>query len=161
VLIDVPRLKKLEWIEPGDAIFPDDLNAAERAQGLRVGEGDVVLLRTGRFRLRRAKGVSAIPGLKMPGLHASCLEWLHERKIAVLGSDAVSDVLPTPYDPPLRMPIHTGTLVMMGVHLIDNADLEPLAEQCAKSGRYEFMFTLLPLILERGTASPANPVALF
>jgi kynurenine formamidase len=97
----------------------------------------------------------------MPGLHASCLKWLHERKIAVLGSDAVSDVLPTPYDAPLKMPIHTGTLVMMGVHLIDNADLDLLAEKCARDGRYAFMFSLLPLVLERGTASPANPVALF
>jgi kynurenine formamidase len=161
VLIDVPRLQKLEWVEPGDAIFPEDLEAAEQAEGVRVGEGDVMLLRTGRFKLRRIKGVGAISGLKMPGLHASCLEWLHERRIAVLGSDAVSDVLPTPYEPPLKMPIHTGTLVMMGVHLIDNADLEPLAEKCARESRYDFMFSLLPLILERGTASPANPVAMF
>ncbi len=161
VLIDVPRLRKLEWIEPGDAIFPEDLEAAEQAEGVRVGEGDVMLLRTGRFKLRRIKGVGAISGLKMPGLHASCLEWLRERRIAVLGSDAVSDVLPTPYEPPLRMPIHTGSLVMMGVHLIDNADLEQLAEKCARESRYDFMFSLLPLILERGTASPANPVAMF
>ena len=161
VLIDIPRIRQVEWVEPGDAIFPEDLVAAERAAHVEVGEGDVMLLRTGRLKLRRAKGVDAIAGMKMPGLHASCLEWLHQRKIAVLGSDAVSDVLPTPYEPPLRMPIHTGTLVMMGVHLIDNADLEPLAEKCAREVRYEFMFSLLPLILERGTASPANPVALF
>jgi len=69
--------------------------------------------------------------------------------------------LPTPYDAPLKMPIHTGTLVMMGVHLLDNAELDGLAERCAQLGRYEFMFSLLPLVLERGTASPANPVALF
>lgn len=161
VLFDIPRVRQMEWIEPGEAIFPEDLEAAERAQHVEVGEGDVMLLRTGRFKLRRAKGVSAFEGMKMPGLHASCLEWLHQRKIAVLGSDAVSDVLPTPYEAPLRMPIHTGTLVMMGVHLIDNADLEPLADRCARDTRYEFMFSLLPLILERGTASPANPVALF
>jgi hypothetical protein len=59
------------------------------------------------------------------------------------------------------MPIHAGTLVVMGVHLIDNADLDPLAEKCARDGRYDFMFILLPLVLERGTASPANPMALF
>jgi kynurenine formamidase len=161
VLLDIPHIRNLDWIEPGDAIFPEDLEAAERAARVEVAEGDVMLLRTGRFKLRRTKGVEAIAGLKMPGLHASCLEWLHARKVSVLGSDAVSDVLPTPYDPPLRMPIHTGTLVMMGVHLIDNADLEPLAEKCARDARYDFMFCLLPLILERGTASPANPVAIF
>jgi kynurenine formamidase len=161
VLLDIPRIRGVEWLEPGEAIYPADLEAAERNQRVEVGEGDVMLLRTGRLTLRRAKGVSAIPGLAMPGLHASCLEWLHDRRIAVLGSDAVSDVLPTSYDAPLKMPIHTGTLVMMGVHLIDNAALDGLAEKCAEEGRYEFMFSLLPLVLERGTASPANPVALF
>jgi kynurenine formamidase len=161
VLFDIPRARNIEWVEPGDPIFPEDLEAAERTQRVEAGEGDVMLLRTGRFTLRRSKGVSAIAGMKLPGLHASCLEWLHARKIAVLGSDAVSDVLPTPYEAPLKMPIHTGTLVMMGVHLIDNADLDTLAEKCAQTERYEFMFSLLPLVLERGTASPANPVALF
>jgi len=161
VLLDIPKIRKTEWVEPGDAIYPEDLEAAERDHQVELGEGDVMLLRTGRFKLRRAKGAAAAAINGMPGLHASCLTWMHERKIAVLGSDAVSDVLPTDYDPPLKMPIHTGTLVMMGVHLIDNADLEPLAEKCARDGRYDFMFSLLPLVLERGTASPANPVALF
>jgi kynurenine formamidase len=161
VLIDIPKIRGCDWVEPGDAIYPEDLEAAERDHLVQLGEGDVMLLRTGRFKLRRTKGVAAIAGLAMPGLHASCLKWLHERKIAILGSDAVSDVLPTQYDAPLRMPIHTGTLVMMGVHLIDNADLDELAKKCAREGRYAFMFSLLPLVLERGTASPANPVALF
>jgi len=161
VLIDIPKVRGCDWIEPGDAIYPEELEAAERHHRVQIGEGDVMLLRTGRFKLRRTKGVAAIAGNAMPGLHASCLKWLHERKIALLGSDAVSDVLPTQYEAPLRMPIHTGTLVMMGVHLIDNADLDELAEKCAREGRYAFMFSLLPLVLERGTASPANPVALF
>jgi kynurenine formamidase len=161
VLIDIPKIRNVKWLEPGEAIYPADLEAAERDHRVTVGEGDVMLLRTGRFTLRRDQGANAIAGFKMPGLHASCLPWLHERKIAVLGSDAVSDVLPTPYDAPLKMPIHTGTLVMMGVHLLDNAELDGLAERCARLARYEFMFSLLPLVLERGTASPANPVALF
>jgi kynurenine formamidase len=161
VLIDIPKIRKTEWVDPGDAIYPEDLDAAQRDHHVELGEGDVMLLRTGRFKLRGAKGAAAAAINGMPGLHASCLKWMHERKIAVLGSDAVSDVLPTDYDPPLKMPIHTGTLVMMGVHLIDNADLDPLAEVCARDGRYDFMFSLLPLVLERGTASPANPVALF
>jgi kynurenine formamidase len=160
VLLDIPKIRHTEWVEPGDAIYPEDLEAAERDHRVQVAEGDVLLVRTGRFKLRRAKGVRAILSA-MPGLHASCLKWLFDRKVAVLGSDAVSDVLPTTYDPPLKMPIHTGTLVMMGVHLLDNADLEALAEKCARDSRYAFMFNLLPLVLERGTGSPANPIALF
>jgi kynurenine formamidase len=161
VLLDIPKIRGLEWLEPGDAILPEDLEVAERDHGVTVAEGDVLLVRTGRFKLRRAKGSGAVGLVATPGLHASCLEWLHRRRIAVLGSDAISDVLPSGYDAPLAMPIHTGTLVMMGVHLIDNAELEPLADRCARMGRYEFMFSLLPLVLERGTGSPANPVALF
>lgn len=161
VLLDIARHRNVEWIEPGEAIYPDELEKAERSFKVAVGEGDILLIRTGRFTMRRAQGTKSLSIGAMPGLHASCLPWLHDRKIGVLGSDAVSDVLPTPYDAPLKMPIHTGTLVMMGVHLIDNADLDPLAEKCASEARYEFMFSLLPLILERGTASPANPIALF
>jgi kynurenine formamidase len=161
VLLDLARSRHVDWIEPGDAIYPEELEQAERTSRVAVAEGDILLIRTGRFTMRRSKGAKSLSIGAMPGLHASCLPWLHQRKIAVLGSDAVSDVQPTPYDAPLKMPIHTGTLVMMGVHLIDNADLDPLAEKCASDGRYAFMFSLLPLILERGTASPANPVALF
>jgi kynurenine formamidase len=161
VLLDIPKIRATQWLEPGDAIYPEDLDAAERDHRVSAAEGDVLLIRTGRFKLRRTKGAGAIALGAMPGLHASCLEWLHQRKVAVLGSDAISDVLPSGYDPPLRMPIHTGTLVMMGIHLIDNAELEGLAEKCARQGRYAFMFSLLPLVLERGTGSPANPVALF
>jgi kynurenine formamidase len=161
VLLDIPKIRGVEWIEPGDPIYPDDLEAAQRDHRVSVAEGDVLLVRTGRFKLRRAKGAGAFTKGAMPGLHASCLEWLHQRGIAVLGSDAISDVLPSGYEAPLAMPIHTGTLVMMGVHLIDNAELEGVAEHCARAGRYEFMFSLLPLVLERGTGSPANPIALF
>jgi kynurenine formamidase len=161
VLLDIPKIRGVEWIEPGDAIYPEDLEAAERDHRVTSAEGDILLVRTGRFKQRAAKGSGAIALGAMPGLHASCLEWLHQRRIAVLGSDAISDVLPSGYDAPIGMPIHTGTLVMMGVHLIDNAELEPLARRCAELGRYAFMFSLLPLVLERGTGSPANPVALF
>jgi kynurenine formamidase len=160
VLLDIPKIKNVQWLEPGERIFPEDLDAAEKEHRVQVEEGDILLIRNGRARRRKTVG-PWVTMQAMPGLDASCLQWLHDRKIAVLGSDAVSDVLPTSYDPPLKMPIHTGALVMMGVHLIDNAELDPLAEKCKDDGRYEFMFSLLPLVLARGTASPANPVALF
>jgi kynurenine formamidase len=97
----------------------------------------------------------------LPGLDASCLQWLADRKIAVLGCDAVSDVIPSAYGKEVAMPIHVGTLVFMGVHLIDNADFDALAVAAANHDRYEFLFTMAPLILEHGTASPVNPLAIF
>ena len=118
------------------------------------------MVRTGRAAMRKAKGGWDPMRVGLPGLDASCLPWLHERRIAVLGCDAVSDVVPSGYDG-LLLPVHVGTLVVMGIHLIDNADLDALSAASAKLGRNEFMFSMAPLILERGTASPVNPLAIF
>jgi kynurenine formamidase len=160
VLLDIPLLKKIEWMEPGQKILPADLDAAEKAQKVHVEEGDVLMIRTGRAAMRKAKGGWDPMRVGLPGLDASCLPWLHERRIAVLGCDSVSDVVPSGYDG-VMLPIHVGTLVAMGIHLIDNADLDAVSSTSAKLGRNEFMFSMAPLILERGTASPVNPLAIF
>ena len=160
VLLDIPKLRKVEWMEPGERIMPEELDAAERAQNLRVEEGDVLMLRTGRSARRKVKGGGDAFRDGMPGLDAACLPWLHERKVAILGCDAVSDVAPSGYDG-LALPVHIGTLVALGVHLIDNADLDAVAAVCSSLNRYEFMFSMAPLILEHGTASPVNPLAIF
>jgi kynurenine formamidase len=159
VLLDVPKVKKTDWLEPGEPIYPEELDAAEKLHGARVEEGDILLIRTGRHQRRKAKGAWDPRREGLPGLDASCLPWLHERRVAVLGCDAVSDSIPNGYGAELSMPIHVGTLVMMGIHLIDNADLEALSAACAKHNRYEFLFAMAPLILEQGTASPVNPLA--
>ena len=160
VLLDIPKIKKVDWLENGTRIFPEDLDAAEQDHGVRVEEGDVLFVRTGRAKLRKAKGAWDVFQEGMAGLDATCLPWLHERKIAVLGSDGISDVVPSGYKE-LALPVHTCVLVMMGLHLIDNADLDGLAEACARNRRYGFQFVMAPLILKQGTASPVNPLALF
>jgi len=96
----------------------------------------------------------------LAGLDASCLEWLFQREIAALGSDGVSDVLPSRVED-VGMPIHTVAIVAMGIHLLDNLDLEALAVACAVEERAEFFLTIAPLVLIRGTASPVNPIAVF
>jgi kynurenine formamidase len=160
VLLDIPKIKKVDWLENGTHIFPEDLDAAEKDHRVNVEEGDVLFIRTGRARQRKEKGGWDAFAAGLAGLDATSLPWLHERKIAVLGSDGVSDVVPSGYKD-LALPIHVCTLVMMGVHLIDNADLDAIATACARNGRYEFQFVMAPLILKQGTASPVNPLALF
>ncbi len=159
VLIDVPRTRGVEWLEPGDVILPDDLDAACAAAGLRVESGDVLFVRTGRWARRAALGAwNPIEGLA--GLYASCLPWLHQRGVAALGCDGVSDVIPSQVEG-VGMPIHTVAIVAIGLHLIDNLDLESLAQACAEEGRWEFLIAMAPLVLFRGTASPVNPIATF
>src|SRR5262249_43241949 len=124
-------------------------------------EGDLLMVRTGRARRRRERGAWSVFAEGLPGLDVTAVPWIHERRIALLGSDGVSDVMPSGYADGLNLPVHTSTLVLMGVYLLDNADFEALAEHCARLGRYEFMFVLAPLVLEHGTASPVNPIAIF
>jgi kynurenine formamidase len=159
VLIDVPRLRGVDALAPGEPIFPEDLDAAEAQAGLRVQRGDLLVVRTGRWRWRADHGPWDI-NTGVAGLDASCLAWLHEREVAALGSDGVSDVLPSRVAD-VHMPIHTVALVAMGLHLLDNLDLDGLADACAEEGRWEFLLTVAPLVLRRGTASPVNPIAVF
>ncbi len=124
VLLDIPRLKKIEWMEPrrkNSALMIS--TPPKKRSNVRVDEGDVLLVRTGRAAMRKVKGGWDPIRVGLPGLDAACLPWLHERRIAVLGCDAVSDVVPSGYAG-VPLPIHVGTLVAMGIHLIDNADLD-------------------------------------
>jgi kynurenine formamidase len=159
VLLDLPALRGVDALEPGEPVFPEDLEAAEARAGLEVRPGDALLVRTGRWRWRATHGAWDA-GQLAAGLDASCLPWLSERDVAALGSDGVSDVLPSRVDG-VGMPIHTVVIVAMGVHLLDNLDLDALATACADESRWEFLLTVAPLVLRRGTASPVNPIALF
>jgi len=128
---------------------------------LKVGEGDVLLVATGRDARRAKVGPWDPNGVGLAGLDARCVPWLHERRIAVLGSDGVSDGLPGGTIPGWPLPIHQCCLTGMGVHLLDNLALAELAAACAERSRWEFLFTVAPLRVAGGTGSPVNPIALF
>jgi kynurenine formamidase len=160
VLLDIPALKGVEWLELGHAIGIEDLEAAEQAQSLRVGEGDVLLVSTGRHARRERHGPWDFrEGLA--GLHAECVSWLHERRIAVLGCDGISDVIPGPGIPGWPTPIHQCGIAGIGLHLLDNLDLRGLSAACARRRRWEFFYSVAPLRVARGTGSPVNPLAIF
>jgi kynurenine formamidase len=157
ILLDAPRLTGSRWLEPGDAILPENLEQLEQEAELRVEPGDVLLVRTGRWALRAERGAWE-PHDRLAGLHASCLPWLYERGVAALGSDGVSDLVPSQVED-VRLPIHSVAIVAMGLHLLDNLELESLAVACAEEQRWSFLLTLAPLVIEGGTASPLNPIA--
>ena len=161
VLLDVPRLRGVAWLEPGERIGPEELERAEAAESLRVDAGDVLLVATGRDARRAAKGPWDPTGTGLAGLDARCIPWLHERRIAVLGSDGVSDVLPGAGVEGWPIPVHQCCLVGMGVHLLDNLALAELMQACATRSRWEFLLVVAPLRVAGGTGSPVNPIAIF
>ena len=160
LLVDVPMIRDVEWLERGEGAMPSDILEAERRCGFTVGEGDVLLVRTGQLRRRNVEGPVDPTKVGSTACQAACLPLFHERGIAMLGSDTGNDVRPTGY-PSLTHPIHQVGIVAMGLWILDNADLETLAEECRRRGRWEFMLTVLPLKLKNTTGSPVNPVALF
>ena len=160
VLLDVARTRGVRWLERGEGVMPEDLEAAERASGVRVEEGDILLVRTGNYARRAVDGPVNPTEAGSPGPHAALLPWLHARGVAMWGSDTHNDVTPTPY-PALGHPFHIGALVGLGLWLIDNMNLEDVAEGCRTRERWEFMLTVAPLRLRAVTGSPVNPIALF
>jgi kynurenine formamidase len=155
VLLDVPRALGTEFLDTGEVVTVADLEATEAAQGVRVGTGDILLVAWGREARRRAK--RGFDGFS--GLHAECLPWLQEREISLLGSDGISDPMPFVGTPQWPFPVHQIGITAMGLHLIDNVRVAPLAERCAELERWEFLFTMAPLRIPRGTGCPVNPIA--
>jgi kynurenine formamidase len=160
LLIDVPRLRGVKYLSPGEPIYPEDLEAWEKKTGLKVKPGDVVFIRTGRWARRAEFGPWSVETDGMPGLHASCGTKLREWDIAMLGSDAASDVIPSGVKD-VSHPIHVLTLNAMGVHIFDNCDLEALGEKAAQLKRWEFLITASPIPVKGGTGSPLNPIAVY
>jgi kynurenine formamidase len=159
VLLDIPRIRGTEWVEPGDCAYVEDLERAEQSAGLRVESGDILFVRTGRFRRLEKQG-PWITREAMPGLHATTLPWIHQREIAVFGCDTSSEVYPPPVEG-IRNPMHIGLLQAMGIHMIDAVYLEDLSVACATRGRWEFMLVIAPLKLRGGTGLAVNPIAIF
>ncbi len=164
VLLDLPKLRGVPWLEPGDAVTARELEQAEHAQGLRLGEGDILVFRTGHHRRRIELGPwnNAPPpsGVGKAGLHVDAIPWMHERRIAAFLPDGDGETAPSCVDG-LPCPIHPLQITAMGMLAADSLQLEDLALACAEENRWEFMVVGIPLRLPGGTGSPWNPIAIF
>ena len=159
LLVDIPWLRGVEFLEPGTAITSEDLEAWEATTKVTIASGDVLLIRTGRWERVRQKGQWNFLE-EAAGSHASLARWLKARDVAVIGSDGVSDVMPSGVEG-LVNPLHELVLVSLGMPLLDNLDLDPLAREARQRGRWTFLFVGLPLRVPGGTGSPLNPLAIF
>ncbi len=153
VLIDLARFKNVARLNAGEVITPEDLEGALRKQNVSVGEGDVVLLRTGHGQLWMKDNEAY--GRGEPGLGMAAARRLAERKIALVGSDTwATEVVPHENkDRPFE--VHQLLLVRHGIYNLENLDLEELAREQV----YEFAFIFAPLRLKGATGSPGNPIA--
>jgi kynurenine formamidase len=159
VIVDIPRLKGVEYLQPGLAVTAGDLEQWERQHRMRIEAGDVVLIRTGRAARTEATGPWLVRN-DASGPHPSLALWLKERGVAALGSDVANEASPSVV-PGVPRPMHLLAIVAMGMPLMDNLNLEQLAREAASRSRPTFLFFAAPLRIRGGTGSPVNPLALF
>jgi kynurenine formamidase len=156
VLYDIARLKGVPYLAPGDRIFPEDLEAWERKVGVRVGPGDALVLRWGRYGRRAKLG----PDDGAAGFDNSILPWLKQRDVALIVWETAG-YSPQPAGDLFRNAVHNFVQAILGIHVLDRADLEALSEATASRNRWEFMLTVTPLALPNATGSAVNPIAMF
>jgi kynurenine formamidase len=158
VLLDIPRLRGVTWLEPGDQVTADELLAAERDEHLSIGQGDILLLRVG-HRRRRAELGPWNAAEARAGLDPAALELLADRGVAVLGSDGNNDTAPSVVAG-VAFPVHVLAIQALGVYLLDYLQLEDLLTVCRDRSRWTFLCVIAPLRLPTGTGSPVNPIAI-
>jgi kynurenine formamidase len=157
VLLDIPRLRGLPWLEPGEHVTAEDLASAEAAQQVRVGRGDLLFVRVGHRKRKNELGAWDAAASRA-GLHPTALEFVAEREVAVLGSDSNSDTAPSAADG-TDFPVHVLAINALGVHLLDYLQFEDLVPLCAAADRWSFLCVVAPLRIPGGTGSPVNPIA--
>lgn len=164
VLVDMPLLKHVPYLAPSTPIYPADLEAWEKFANVKIGSGDAVLIRTGRWALRAEKGPWN-SGREAAGLHVSVMPWLKQRDIALLGSDAVNDVQPSGVvggsGEAANRPVHTLSIAVMGTPLVDNGYFEDAAREAARLKRWDFFMTVQLTRITGGTASTFNALGVF
>jgi kynurenine formamidase len=164
VLLDIPKLRGVKWLEPGEAVTRGELEACVASEGVMVGEGDILVLRTGHHRRRLELGPwdnNPPPvGEGKAGLHVDAIPWMHEQRIAAFLPDGDGETVPSVVDG-VTYPIHPLQVVAMGMLVSDSLQFEELVAACEAEQRYDFMVVGLPLRLPGGTGSPWNPIAIF
>jgi kynurenine formamidase len=162
VLLDIPRFRGVKWLEPGEAVTADELEAAEKFEGVRLGEGDIFLFRTGHHRRRLELGSwnNGCDGEGQAGLHVNAMVLLHERKVAAFLPDGDGETVPSSVEG-VPYPVHALQIAAMGMACADSLQFEELVKVCEEENRRTFMVVAAPLRLPRGTGSLFNPIAIF
>jgi kynurenine formamidase len=162
VLLDIPRFRKVKWLELGEAVTAEEIEAVERFQSVRLGEGDIFLFRTGHHRRRLELGSwnNGCDGEGQAGLDVNAMVLLHERKVAAFLPDGDGETVPSNVEG-VPYPVHALQIASMGLACADSLQFEELVKVCEEENRWTFMVLASPLRLPRGTGSLFNPIAIF
>ena len=156
VLLDVPAALGQDSCEPGYEITVDDLERTVARQGIAVGDGDVILVRSGWGRLFEQGEPYIGKDTGVPGVGEAGALWLADKGAHAVGADTIAFERLAPGGGHALLPAHRVLLVENGIYIIEAMDFEGLAAR----GVHEFTFVLVPLNIFGATGSPVRPLAL-
>lgn len=161
VLLDIARFRGVDSLKDGESISNDELDACAAKQGVTIGRGDFVIIRTGHMERCLEEGEwGGYAGGDAPGVKFENCYWCHEKEIAAICSDTWGVEVRPNETTEINQPWHWVVIPAMGLCMGEIFYLKDLAEDCAKDGVYEFFFCGPPLIISGGTGSPINPQAI-
>jgi kynurenine formamidase len=164
VLLDIAKARGVAWMQPGEAVLAEDLEAAAAAQNVTLEPGDILVIRTGWWAKFLSDRDAKAWWTGAPGLSASALPWLHRHDVAAIASDnGMVEVAPdtvNEWETFTYLPVHAIGLRDMGMPLGEIWDLEELSATCAELEQYDFLLSAAPLPFTGAVGSPVNPVAI-
>ena len=161
VLLDIARFRGVPWLQDGEGIGNDELDACAKAQGVKIGRADFVIVRTGQMeRCHAENNWGGYAGGDAPGVKFENCYWCHEKQIAAIITDTWGCEVRPNETKDANQPWHWVVIPAMGLCMGEIFYLKELAEDCARDKVYEFFFSGPPLIITGGTGSPINPQAI-
>jgi kynurenine formamidase len=157
VLLDVPKAKGLQRLDPGYALTAEDLDAAAEVGKVEVRPGDIVLVRTGWMQHFLGGDLEGY-GVPSPGPSLQTVQWFRDHDVAAVATDNITfEVYPSEREDAM-LPVHLLHLVDMGMTQGQNWNFEGLAADSADDGRYSFFIDASPMPFTNAVGSPVNPI---
>lgn len=141
-------------MEPGDVVTVEDLEAAQKAQGVEIRRGDVVIVHTGWLSMLEEDPQAFIR--QEPGIGVAAARYLVEKGVVAIGADNWGVEAVPHEDPATFFPAHVETLARAGVYLLENIDTRGLIAD----GVHEFLFVLGHARVKGAVQMIINPVAI-
>jgi len=156
VVLDMAKFFGKDHLPAGKFFTAADVQAASKAQGVTIGEGDIVLFHTGWTDAKLEKDPTAWASAE-PGISEDAAVWLAAQNVMAVGADTWGvDVVPPEKD---GRPFwgHVVLLKENGIYILETMNTGPLV----RDNVTEFMFVLgQPKV--RGTVQMIiNPVAMY
>jgi kynurenine formamidase len=160
VLLDIPRHLGLPWLPDGYGVSIELLEECAAKQGVSIGPGDFLLVRTGQMERCRAEGEwGNFAGGDAPGLKFETADWLRTKDFAAVATDTWGVEVRPNEIMGINQPLHWIVIPMVGLTLGEMFQMKELAEDCAEDGVYEFFFCGASLPFTGAVGCPLNPMA--